>query len=171
MPITKQFISPDQAKEAHKDILLAFEKTEIDCHPQVYFVGTSQAKSLREEQLARAQEVHRKSPLGQKCFTQTNNNHRRQRYVSLNQKLGGGKGREMSTFSRSARMSMQQRSKFQAFRSAGGAYRVIKGDHLAYRYETLSILGEGTFGIVVKCFDHKLNKHVAIKMAKVEKEA
>lgn len=28
-------------------------------------------------------------------------------------------------------------------------------DHINYRYEILSRLGKGAFGVVLKCFDHK----------------
>jgi len=32
------------------------------------------------------------------------------------------------------------------FDSADGFYKVIEGDHLAFRYETIKELGRGTFG-------------------------
>jgi dual specificity tyrosine-phosphorylation-regulated kinase 2/3/4 len=43
-------------------------------------------------------------------------------------------------------------------------YRASVGDHLAYRYEVRSLLGKGAFGQVLRCFDHKVQEHVAIKM-------
>lgn len=52
------------------------------------------------------------------------------------------------------------------FDTHGGFYQVIKGDHLAYRYETMVELGRGTFGQVVKCKDHKTGRIVAIKITK-----
>lgn len=45
-------------------------------------------------------------------------------------------------------------------------YKISIGDHLAYRYEVLSILGKGSFGIVCKCLDHKRSEMVAIKVLK-----
>ena len=33
---------------------------------------------------------------------------------------------------------------------------MILNDHIAYRYEIKEILGKGTFGTVLKVFDHKL---------------
>ena len=45
-------------------------------------------------------------------------------------------------------------------------YRVVQGDHLAYRYEVLGIIGKGSFGIVCRCFDHKHKEAVAIKILK-----
>lgn len=43
-------------------------------------------------------------------------------------------------------------------------YNAVIGDHIAYRYEILSILGKGAFGTVLKCLDHKNNDNVAIKI-------
>lgn len=43
-------------------------------------------------------------------------------------------------------------------------YKAKIGDHLAYRYEILSILGTGTYGTVYKCIDHKTTEKVAIKI-------
>ena len=50
-----------------------------------------------------------------------------------------------------------------------GDYRVVLGDHLEYRYEVLSVLGKGSFGQVVKCFDHKKDMLVALKMIRNKK--
>ena len=47
-----------------------------------------------------------------------------------------------------------------------GDYQAVPGDHLCYRYEVLSLLGSGSFGRVWKCFDHKNNLQVAIKIIK-----
>lgn len=41
--------------------------------------------------------------------------------------------------------------------------RFEKDDHIAYRFQMISILGEGSSGFVIKCHDHKLNEDVAIK--------
>mmetsp|Transcript_8324 Transcript_8324/g.8218 ORF Transcript_8324/g.8218 Transcript_8324/m.8218 type:complete len:274 (+) Transcript_8324:349-1170(+) len=47
-----------------------------------------------------------------------------------------------------------------------GCYKAEKGEHIDYRYEIQEILGEGTFGLVVKCFDHKEYEYTAIKIYK-----
>lgn len=50
-----------------------------------------------------------------------------------------------------------------------GDYKIMMQDHLAYRYEILDILGRGSFGQVVKCFDHKTATMVAIKLIRNKK--
>ena len=43
-------------------------------------------------------------------------------------------------------------------------YRITIGDHIVYRYEIRSLLGQGTFGQVLNCWDHKEDKQVAVKV-------
>ena len=50
-----------------------------------------------------------------------------------------------------------------------GDYIPVLGDHLAYRYEIKGILGKGSFGIVLCCFDHKHKAPVAVKIIKNKK--
>jgi dual specificity tyrosine-phosphorylation-regulated kinase 2/3/4 len=50
-----------------------------------------------------------------------------------------------------------------------GSYIHIPHDHIAYRYEVLRVIGKGSFGQVVKAYDHKLHQHVALKMVRNEK--
>ncbi|XP_050408114.1 dual specificity tyrosine-phosphorylation-regulated kinase 4 [Patella vulgata] len=50
-----------------------------------------------------------------------------------------------------------------------GSYLKAMHDHLVYRYEILEVLGKGSFGQVVKCFDHKLDKMIAIKIIRNKK--
>ncbi len=50
-----------------------------------------------------------------------------------------------------------------------GSYTHIPHDHLAYRYEVLKVIGKGSFGQVVKAYDHKSHQHVALKMVRNEK--
>lgn len=48
-------------------------------------------------------------------------------------------------------------------------YIINPGDHIAYRYEILELLGSGSFSQVCKCFDHKAKKEVALKIIKSHK--
>ena len=49
-------------------------------------------------------------------------------------------------------------------------YNVRQGDHIGYRYEIESPLGKGSFGQVVKCFDHKTQSGVALKLIRNKKQ-
>jgi dual specificity tyrosine-phosphorylation-regulated kinase 2/3/4 len=50
-----------------------------------------------------------------------------------------------------------------------GDYNIVFGDHLAYRYEVVDMLGKGSFGQVVRCVDHKTGSLVAIKIIRNKK--
>lgn len=50
-----------------------------------------------------------------------------------------------------------------------GSYIHIPHDHVAYQYEVLKVIGKGSFGQVVKAYDHKKHMHVALKMVRNEK--
>ncbi|KAF2965545.1 hypothetical protein GQX73_g8013 [Xylaria multiplex] len=50
-----------------------------------------------------------------------------------------------------------------------GDYSIIMGDHLAYRYEIIDVLGKGSFGQVVRCIDHKTGGLVAVKIIRNKK--
>lgn len=50
-----------------------------------------------------------------------------------------------------------------------GDYTIIIGDHLAYRYEIVDVLGKGSFGQVVRCIDHKTGVLVAVKIIRNKK--
>lgn len=47
-------------------------------------------------------------------------------------------------------------------------YRIVPGDHIAYRYEIVGLLGTGTFAQVLKCYDHKRDRLVAVKVIRNE---
>ena len=50
-----------------------------------------------------------------------------------------------------------------------GDYNIVVGDHLAYRFEVVDILGKGSFGQVVRCVDHKTGGLEAIKIIRNKK--
>ncbi|RAH61596.1 protein kinase [Aspergillus piperis CBS 112811] len=50
-----------------------------------------------------------------------------------------------------------------------GDYNIVIGDHLAYRYEVIDVLGKGSFGQVVRCIDHKTGGLVAVKIIRNKK--
>lgn len=50
-----------------------------------------------------------------------------------------------------------------------GTYLVSAHDHVLYRYEVLKVLGKGSFGQVLKAYDHKTQTHIALKIVRNEK--
>ena len=48
-------------------------------------------------------------------------------------------------------------------------YIVRHDEHIGYRYEVVKKLGKGSFGIVLRVFDHKLQVYVALKILKNKK--
>lgn len=50
------------------------------------------------------------------------------------------------------------------FDDENGDYKLIVGDHIAYRYEILQPLGKGSFGQVIKATDHREKRAVALKI-------
>ncbi|KAG9509177.1 putative dual specificity tyrosine-phosphorylation-regulated kinase 3-like protein [Fragariocoptes setiger] len=52
---------------------------------------------------------------------------------------------------------------------SSGSYIHVAHDHIAYRYEMLKVIGKGSFGSVVKAFDHKTMQNVALKMVRNER--
>lgn len=43
-------------------------------------------------------------------------------------------------------------------------YKAIRSDQIAYRYEILDILGKGSFGQVLKVYDHQTKEEKALKI-------
>lgn len=56
------------------------------------------------------------------------------------------------------------------FDDAKGNYKIVMGDQIAFRYEIKSFLGKGSFGIAIKCFDHRKKEEVAVKIIKNKKK-
>lgn len=53
---------------------------------------------------------------------------------------------------------------FKIYNDKEGFYRCTPKDHIAYRYEIGKSLGSGTYGDVIRAFDHKYGKYVALKI-------
>nr|CAD2180620.1 unnamed protein product [Meloidogyne enterolobii] len=56
------------------------------------------------------------------------------------------------------------------FDDKDGVYKIVLHDHLAYRFEIIKSIGKGSFGHVVRAFDHKNKEYVAIKILRKEKK-
>ncbi|CAF1017536.1 unnamed protein product [Adineta steineri] len=55
------------------------------------------------------------------------------------------------------------------FDDENGSYIKVNRDHIYYRYEVLETLGKGSFGLVLRCFDHKKKEAVALKIIRNKK--
>ena len=45
-------------------------------------------------------------------------------------------------------------------------YIIVMNEHIAYRYELVKKIGKGSFGTVLRAFDHKTKEFVALKILK-----
>ena len=50
-----------------------------------------------------------------------------------------------------------------------GDLKLVKGDHISYRFEIINMLGKGSFGQVCECFDYKKNEKIALKIIRNKK--
>lgn len=48
-------------------------------------------------------------------------------------------------------------------------YNVKYNEHIGFRYEVIKKLGKGSFGVVLRVFDHKLKDYCALKVLKNKK--
>ena len=58
---------------------------------------------------------------------------------------------------------------FKGYDDENGSYIRVYNDHIAYRYEVVDLLGKGSFGQVVKAYDHKNKEYVALKIIRNKK--
>ena len=56
------------------------------------------------------------------------------------------------------------------FDNQNGDYRYKMNEHIAYRYEIIKELGKGSFGVVLKAFDHMNKEFVALKILRNRKK-
>ena len=73
---------------------------------------------------------------------------------------------EMSKFPQIHFLSKQAKKETSDFDEENGDYIIILGDDVEYRYEIIEMLGKGTFGRVVKAYDHLEKKNIALKIIK-----
>ena len=71
---------------------------------------------------------------------------------------------------RSMKNKINEYSLKESKQDSEGNYKIIKGDHLDYRYEILNILGQGSYGEAIKCYDHKKKENVCIKIIKANEK-
>jgi dual specificity tyrosine-phosphorylation-regulated kinase 2/3/4 len=64
---------------------------------------------------------------------------------------------------------MNNNTLYIGFDDERGDYRIRMHDHLQYRYQITEVLGQGSFGQVVRARDHKTGEWVAIKVIRNKK--
>ncbi len=80
--------------------------------------------------------------------------------------LGSSESKEQRNFKNILTSRSNSLSQNHGFDRNGGLYKVIPGDHIAYRYEIIKELDRGAFGQVIRCIDHKSGQEVAVKINK-----
>ena len=70
---------------------------------------------------------------------------------------------------RKGAMSAKGKERNNGFDDDKGDYNAYVGDQVAYRYEIIDMLGKGSFGQAIKCYDHKTKEHVALKIIRSKK--
>ena len=50
-----------------------------------------------------------------------------------------------------------------------GDYAVVPHNHILFRYEIVGVVGKGSFGQVVQCYDNKTNSLIAVKIIRNKK--
>ena len=70
---------------------------------------------------------------------------------------------------KSKKLRPNEKLKNKGFDDKNTDYILVPGDHIAYQYEVLELLGSGSFSQVCKCFDYKSKKEVAVKIIKSHK--
>lgn len=73
---------------------------------------------------------------------------------------------ELKSFKEVFYMSRRVKPQKKQYENEMGDYNITIGDDIYYRYEIQDTLGKGTFGQVVKAFDHVEKKQVALKIIK-----
>ena len=93
----------------------------------------------------------------------------RNNWLVVNDNVMGGVSESNIRFSENntlifqGRVSIENNGGFASFRYNTKNLKVNK-DQIAYRYEIIETLGKGSFGQVLKCFDHKRKEYAAVKI-------
>ena len=64
---------------------------------------------------------------------------------------------------------VRRSNKIQNFDDDKGDYNAYVGEQIGYRYEIVDILGKGSFGQALKCYDHKAKQPIALKIIRSKK--
>lgn len=71
--------------------------------------------------------------------------------------------------SKQSKKKLNATQRIVGFDDEKGDYLVNPGEQIGYRYEVISIIDTGSFGVAVKCFDHKTKQQIALKIIRSKK--
>ena len=140
--------SPGTTLRLHTNHLSLMEQKEIFQYPQVYFIGPSSDKRHHPNLNQIPSLRHSRSgPSGELALVPA-----------------AGSGMIQANLFYEQLDPAASAAVTAAFDDRNCDYIVRAGDHVAYRYELQKLLGKGSFGQVVKSFDHKEGRLVALKI-------
>lgn len=122
--------------------LTEFEQGEVLHYPQVYYVGAGAKKHCPHP----SQRVLLAAGIRRRTRTQ---------WMTIG---------ALILFQTTLNATLSAEDNNRGFDDDRGDYRPIAHDHLAYRFEIISILGKGSFGQVLKCYDYKDQVLRAVKI-------
>lgn len=138
-------ITPEIALQYFEDKLSPYEKTEIFNYKEIYFLGLNAKKRRQEEPINGLNGA------------------------SGDLQSSGANGTASKSSTSNAGAAGSKQSKNYNYDDDQGSYILVPNDHISYRYEVLRIIGKGSFGQVIKAFDHKNKTTVSIKIVRNEK--
>lgn len=84
-------------------------------------------------------------------------------FVSLNKK-------QLTPIINSENETFSNQNNNSKYDDKSGYYIIAKGEKLMFRYEIIKLLGKGSFGQAVECYDQKMKEYVCIKIIKSKKK-
>ncbi|KAJ3306776.1 Dual specificity tyrosine-phosphorylation-regulated kinase, partial [Blyttiomyces sp. JEL0837] len=145
-------LTPEATLHFYKDLLTPYEQREIFDFPEVYFAGAAGVEKIGSARRRTGADGGSGSGSG-----------------SGNSDGMVGNGNANSANSKNGGNDDDKRVINGGYDDSRGDYYLTNHDHVAYRYEVVSLLGKGSFGQVVKCYDHKKKTHVALKIIRNKK--
>ncbi|CAI2728522.1 unnamed protein product [Schistosoma spindalis] len=140
-------ISPLEAVNLYRDNLSLHERKEILRYEKIFYVGCTADK-------------HSISNCSQFSMQKFNNQILQYSNDKVNPYHNNNNSNHNTNNNNPDNQSM--------FNDSDNFYRIIQHDHIAYRYEILSLLGKGSFGQVVSAYDHMKGCKVALKIIRTE---
>lgn len=144
-------LTPEITLKYYGRLLTEYEEKEILTFKEIYFAGTSSIEKIGSERRKTGADLGRAyNVVGSIQGAET-----KEALLKAKDKLDNNYKPDID-------MDVYNNG----FDDSRGDYYLTKNDHINYRYEILSLLGKGSFGQVVKCYDHKTKSNVAVKIVR-----